>query len=88
MEAASWIQCFQVKEAADALNNAFLNNNVEDVYEAHGKVIDVTSKVTERMVAFEVKKQGIPCFKFDWQYRRMVLQMMLFLRAVRTGDWT
>ena len=41
----------------------------------------------EKMAAFDVSKRNQPLFCVVLQYMEMILDMLLFVKAVRTGDW-
>ena len=36
---------------------------------------------------FDAEKDKVPLFKVMCHYMRMVIEMMSFIRAVRSGDW-
>jgi hypothetical protein len=43
--------------------------------------------LVEKMAEFDATRDKHPMFKVMRQYMRMVMQMLQFIRAVRTGDW-
>ena len=44
-------------------------------------------RLLEKMAEFDVRRDQHPLFKVTRQYMRMVMEMLQFIRAVRTGDW-
>ena len=44
--------------------------------------------VLEKMAAFDDRHTSNPMFQVFNQYMRMVMEMMLFVRAVPTGNWS
>lgn len=56
---------------------------------AHDKLVQTISstQILEKMKIFDAEHTEILLFKFVRHYMRMVLEMMSFIRAVRTGDW-
>ena len=57
--------------------------------EAHGKLEEAVEslKIIEKMEEFDARQEKKPLFKVFRHYMRMVMEMMTFVRAVRTGDW-
>ena len=48
----------------------------------------ITSTVlASKMEHFDADHEDSPLFKFTRRYMAMVMEMMTFIRAVRTGDW-
>ena len=43
--------------------------------------------VIEKMKIFEEDNSQVPEFRVFRSYMRMIIEMLLFIRAVRTGDW-
>ena len=46
-----------------------------------------STELAGKMEQFDADREGSPLFKFTREYMAMVLEMMTFIRAVRTGDW-
>ena len=44
--------------------------------------------ILEKMSIFEAANTSNPMFKVMRHYMRMVMEMLAFIRAVRTGDWS
>ena len=44
--------------------------------------------ILEKMSTFEAANTSNPMFKVIRHYMRMVMEMLVFIRAVRTGDWS
>lgn len=57
--------------------------------EAHGKLEEAVEslKIIEKMQEFDARQEKKPLFKVFRHYMRMVMEMMTFVRPVRTGDW-
>ena len=43
--------------------------------------------LVEKMAEFDITRDKNPLFKVTRQYMRMVMEMLQFIRAVRTSDW-
>lgn len=61
----------------------------EEIKEVHGKLVQTieSMQVVKKMEMFDARQDKIPLFKFTRQCMRMVMEMMSFIRAVRTGNW-
>ena len=46
-----------------------------------------SQRIIEKMAEFDAVHEKHPMFKVTRQYMRMVMEMLEFIRAVRTGDW-
>ena len=46
-----------------------------------------SSNVDERIKSHDEKNKNRPMFVFSRQYMNMVLEMLIFLKSVRKGDW-
>ena len=44
-------------------------------------------RLLEKMAEFDASQDKHPLFKVTRQYMQMVIEMLQFIRAVRTGDW-
>ncbi|KAK3740139.1 hypothetical protein QZH41_007574 [Actinostola sp. cb2023] len=73
------------KDVADACSKG----TREEVKEANDNLIKAieSQHITEKMNEFDVDQEKHPMFKVARKYMRMVLDMLQFIRAVRTGDW-
>ena len=60
--------------------------NINAANERMGNTI-TSLKVIEKMSAFDKSNEKRPMFKVMRQYMRMVIEMLVFIRAVRTGNW-
>ena len=80
-------QCLE--QLSQQLGDACVDGSEERVKEAHDKLEKAleSMKIIEKMEAFDARQSKIPLFKFVRQYMRMVMEMMTFIRAVRTGNW-
>ena len=66
-------------------------SNKNDVQYCHANLINVIESLDVmdiyKMSRFDASKCSHPLVKFTRQYMQMVMEMMVFIRAVRTGDW-
>ena len=78
-----------LEKLANQLNDACSNGSKELVKQAHGKLEEAVEslKIIEKMEEFDARQEKKPLFKVFRHYMRMVMEMMTFVRAVRTGDW-
>ena len=74
---------------ADELAGACKKGKKNEVKNAHAKMVEAMQSldVSGRMEAFDAAHQKNPEFKVFRHYMRMVMEMMLFITAVRSGDW-
>ena len=78
-----------LEKLVNQLNDACSNGSKELVKEAHGKLEEAVEslKIIEKMEEFDARQEKKPLFKVFRHYMRMVMEMMTFVRALRTGDW-
>ncbi|KAK3708724.1 hypothetical protein QZH41_004431 [Actinostola sp. cb2023] len=78
-----------LETAAKELGDACTKGTKDDIEKAHNKMVKVMESldVAGKMKAFDVAHHQIPEFQVFCHYMRMVMEMMLFIRAVRTGNW-
>ena len=81
------LECLQ--KVAEDLATACVKSAKSEVQKAHAEMVETiqSSDVITRMKAFDDSHDKIPEFQVFRQYMRMVMDMMLFVSAVRTGDW-
>ena len=74
----------KLKAAADNMNVAYENHDTEEMKKAHSAMIKVieSEQVMDKLDQFV---SGPGAITMRW-YMQMVMDMMLFVRAVRTGD--
>lgn len=72
----------QVQQACD-------NGTKKDITTANAKLVGAVKdmKIIEKIESFDASREKIPAFKVMRNYMRMVMGMLAFIRAVRTGDW-
>ena len=75
--------------AAEDLDQSFKSDCFEEVKGAHSTLMDtiVSEKLMDEMAQFDSRNESRPLPFVIRQYMNMVMEMMLFIRAVRTGDW-
>lgn len=78
-----------IQKSVEKLDQAFGKANEEDILKAQE---DLTKQIEslhilEDMEAFNSSNANKPMFCVIKQYMQMVLDMMAFVRAVRTGNW-
>jgi hypothetical protein len=73
----------------DHLNQACKNDNVEDIQKAHADMMHtiVSLDIVNQMSRFDERVTNNPLARAICQYMQMVLEMLMYIRAVRTGDW-
>ena len=73
------------QEVAEACT---LASNVE-LKEANTKLLEAVENqdLLKKMAEFDATRDQHPLFKVTREYMRMVMEMLQFIRAVRTGDW-
>ena len=71
-------------EVADACTQA----TTVDVKDVNAKLVDAVEQswLVEKMAKFDATQEKNPLFNVTRQYMRMVIEMLQFIRAVRTGD--
>ena len=76
---------------AEELNRAFAlsDSDLEERQHAHSKMVQgiETEGVMEKIARFDSTHASRPLSAVMSQYMQMVLEMILFIGAVRTGDW-
>lgn len=79
-----------LEQLAKQLDSICTNGSTQQVEQAHSKLVEAitSSETIDKMKFFDTRQDQIPMFKVIRQYMRMVLEMMTFIRAVRTGDWS
>ena len=79
----------KLEKVAKDLANACTKGKKNEVENAHAKIVEALQSldVIGRMEAFDASHDKIPEFKVFRHYMRIVLEMMLFITSVRTGDW-
>ena len=81
------LECLQ--KVAEDLTTACVKSAKSEVQKAHAEMVETiqSSDVITRMKAFDDSHDKIPEFHVFRQYMRIVMDMMLFVSAVTTGDW-
>ena len=79
----------EIEECAKQLGEACDTGSKEEVERASAKMLEVLESldVIEKMKIFEEDNSRVPEFRVFRCYMRMIMEMLLFIRAVRTGDW-
>ena len=77
------------QQLSKLLGDTCAHSSKEKVRLEHEKLVQAieSMQVPEKIKAFDKSKENIPLFCVMRQYMRMVTEMMVFIRAVRTGDW-
>ena len=78
-----------IKQVADVLNKACEGGEKKMIESANSRMIDTTksSDVLEKMSTFDKANEKKRLFKVMLHYMRMVMEMLTFIKSVRTGDW-
>lgn len=71
------------------LNKACEGGEKKMIEIANSRMIDTTksSDVLEKMSTFDKANEKKPLFKVMRHYMRKVMEMLTFIKSVRTGDW-
>ena len=87
-QAPSSYRCLE--ELAKQLCDACIDGSKEQLKEVHHKLLQNINllQIVEKMNVFDAEQDKVPLIKVMCQYMRMVMDMMPFIRAVRSGDWT
>ena len=78
-----------IKKSANRLSDACKKGDKQDITAKQEELAQtITSTVlASKMEHFDADHEDSPLFKFTRRYMAMVMEMMTFIRAVRTGDW-
>lgn len=81
--------CKNLQYFATAVSNACKDGTQEEIESAHQSLVNIisSSKVLDELSKFDEENKNNPMFVVFRQYMRMVMEMLLFLRSVRTGNW-
>ena len=89
-----FFQCFReelkhLEELLRKLADVCTNGKKHEVREANANLMRVIEslRIIEKMTTFNAAQEKKPMFKVMRQYLRIVMEMLTFIRAVRTGDW-
>ena len=79
----------RLQKVAEDLAMACVKGVKSEVQKAHAKMVEIiqSADVITRMKTFDDSHDKIPEFQVFRQYMTMVMDMILFISAVRTGDW-
>ena len=79
-----------LQSLAQELCDACKDGTRTQVKNAHVDMVSAISylNILEKMSTFEAANTSNPMFKVMRHYMRMVMEMLAFIRAVRTGDWS
>jgi len=78
-----------LEELSRKLADACANGKKHEAREANANLMRVIEslRIVEKMTTFDAAQKKKPMFKVMRQYMRIVMEMLTFIRAVRTGDW-
>ena len=81
--------CTIFEKSANQLSDACKKGDKQDITAKHEELAqNITStELAAKMEQFDADHEDSPLFKFTRGYIAMVMEMMTFIRAVRTGDW-
>ena len=79
----------RLKSLAKDLCDACSSSEGVQVAEAHQRIVNAVEsmKIMKKMKEFDESHENSPMFKVFRQYMGMVLEMLMFIRAVRTANW-
>ena len=75
---------------AKQLEETFSSGEKREIAEIHKGMVDAVESmdIMKRMAEFDRQHINNPMFKVSRQYMCMILEMMMFIRAVRTANWS
>ena len=78
-----------VEKSANQLSDACKRGDSQDITAKHEELAKTitSTELVARMEQFDADHEDSPLFKLTRGYMAMVMEMMTFIRAVRTGDW-
>ena len=81
--------CTIVETLANQLSDACKKGDKQDIAAKHKELAQTitSTELAAKMELFDADHEDSPLFKFSRGYMAMVMEMMTFIRAVRTGDW-
>ena len=81
--------CTIVEKSANHLSDACKKGNKQDITGKHEELAETitSTALAAKMEQFDAHHEDSPLFKFTRGYMEMVIEMMTFSRAVRTGNW-
>ena len=81
--------CTIFEKSANQLSDACKKGDKQDITAKHGELAQTitSTELAAKMEQFDADHEASPLFKFTRGYIAMVMEMMTFIRAVRTGDW-
>lgn len=76
----------ELKSIVCQLQNACDNGTKKDIADANAKLLGAVKdmEIIEKMESFDASHDKIPAFKVMRNYMKMVMDMLAFVRAVRT----
>ena len=79
----------RLTQLAGQLEEACSSGEKRKIREKHKEIVEAVESmdIMERMAKFDRRHTNNPMFKVFRQYMCMVLEMMMFTRAVRTANW-
>ena len=78
-----------LEKEAKEVDKACAEGSTEKIKKTHTQLLHAIEslQILEKMTKFDVEKDKRPLFRVMRQYMQMVLEMLLFIRSVRIGDW-
>ena len=77
-----------IEKSANQLSDACKKGDKQDITAKHEELAQTitSTELAAKMEQFDADHEDSPLFKFTRGYMAMVMEMMTFIRAVRTGD--
>ena len=81
--------CTIAEKSANQLSDACKKGNKQDITGKHEELAQTitSTALAAKMEQFDAHHEDSPLFKLTRGYTEMVIEMMTFSRAVRTGNW-
>ena len=79
----------QLEPILQKLNQSYADVNPQKVQELHKELLCTleSMQIMEKMESFNAARRKRPLFRVFHNYMQMIMEMLLFIQAVRTGDW-
>lgn len=79
----------RLEQVAKELSEACTGGKKENVKKANDEMISTIEslRIVEKMTAFDEAHVSSPLFMVMRQYMCMIMQLLAFIKSVRTGDW-
>jgi len=83
------ILCQNLQQLSEYVKESCKTATKASIIDAHNGVVSHMSstEMLQKMAEFDLSKKSNPLIHFCRHYMRMAMEMLLFIRSVRSGDW-